>query len=112
MDITPDKINPERKYVILCFKHKGLFPGCLLFWGNLTEDNEERSFGGYTTGLDRCERYTEEELKNSNHTYIPFYNGYHGESLYDFANVENIFITIDDLLSLPWFKTMQVVYRP
>ena len=51
----------KREYVIVSNRHQSRFPGCVLFWGYRTEDNEKRSFGGYTYGLDKCERYTLEE---------------------------------------------------
>lgn len=101
-------MNKDREYVIVCNEHKAVFPGCILFWGNLTEDNAKRSFGGYTSGLDRCERYTEKELKNSMY-HFPFYNG---ESANEFYKISDICIKVDDLLNLPWLKTMQVVYHP
>lgn len=42
----------NREYVIVSNKHTSLFPGCLLFWGHRTEDEENRSFGGYTSNID------------------------------------------------------------
>lgn len=38
--------------------------GQLIFWGRLTDDDEERSFGGYTNDSSQCERYSLQELKN------------------------------------------------
>ena len=64
----------NREYVIVCNEHKAMFPGCLLFWGNKTNDEEPRSFGGYTSDIDKCERYSEEELLESGYKF-PFYNG-------------------------------------
>ncbi|QAT48567.1 hypothetical protein EQM14_01540 [Caproiciproducens sp. NJN-50] len=54
----------ERNYVIVCNEHKPLLPETLLFWGFHTEDSEERNFGGYTIQIDKCERYTREELES------------------------------------------------
>ena len=54
----------DRNYVIVCNEHKPLFPGALLFWGTLTPDNAERSYSGYTCQIDKCERYTREELES------------------------------------------------
>lgn len=42
-------MNPERKYVIVSNEHDSWPRGALLFWGRRTEDEEKRSFGGYTT---------------------------------------------------------------
>jgi hypothetical protein len=53
----------ERNYVIVCNEHKALLPGTLLFWGERTEDSAERSYGGYTCQIDKCERYTHKELE-------------------------------------------------
>lgn len=64
-----------REYVVVCNEHSGYFPGCLLFWGEYTPDNaERRSFGGYTSDLDKCERYTLNEIKNSGFNF-PIYDG-------------------------------------
>lgn len=65
----------KREYVVVCNEHGGYFPGCLLFWGEHTEDDAaRRSFGGYTSDLDRCEKYTLEEIKNSGFGF-PLYDG-------------------------------------
>ena len=53
----------NRDYMIVCNEHKALIPGTLLFWGELTGDGAPRSFGGYTCRVDRCERYTRDELE-------------------------------------------------
>lgn len=98
----------NREYVIVSNKHTSLFPGCLLFWGHRTEDEENRSFGGYTSNIDQCERYTYEELVDSRYKF-PFYSG---ENEADFRKHEDIVIKIDELLSLHWLKTMTIVYRP
>lgn len=64
----------QRDYVIVCNEHRGYIPGVLLFWGGFTEDGaEKRSFGGYTSDLDRCERYTLEEVKHSGY-HFPVYD--------------------------------------
>lgn len=88
----------NREYVIVSNKHKGIFSGCLLFWGHLTNDTESRSYGGYTSDFNKCERYT-----------FPLYNG---EDEIEFKKIENVIIRIDDLLAFDWLKTMTVVYRP
>ncbi|MCR1941262.1 hypothetical protein [[Clostridium] symbiosum] len=65
----------QRDYVIVCNEHSGYYPGVLLFWGELTEDNaEKRSYGGYTSDLDKCEKYTLEEVKRSRY-HFPVYDG-------------------------------------
>ena len=89
----------EREYVIVSNRHKSMFPGCILFWGHHTEDDEKRSFGGYTSGLDKCERYSLEDIKNKG---LEF----------PFNKMGDIVIKVDDLLAFDWLKTMTVVYRP
>lgn len=65
----------KREYVIVCNEHSGYYPGVLLFWGENTPDEaEKRSFGGYTSDLDKCEKYTLEEIYNSDHQ-IFIYDG-------------------------------------
>ena len=53
----------NREYVIVCNRHVGVVKEALLFWGTYTADNEKRSFGGYTSDIERCEKYTLEEAK-------------------------------------------------
>ena len=61
----------ERNYVICSTRHKSMFGGfVMLFWGSRTKDNEERSFGGYTSDIEKCENYTLEELKGENYPII------------------------------------------
>lgn len=60
----------ERNYVIVCNRHKGIGNSTLLFWGRETEDNvERRSFSGYTSDFNSCEKYTLEEIENSGHNF-------------------------------------------
>lgn len=98
----------KREYVIVSNRHKSMFSGCMLFWGHHTEDDEKRSFGGYTYGLDKCERYTLEDI-HKNGFKFPLYNG---EDEYEFNKIEDVIVKIDDLLACDWLKTMTVVYRP
>lgn len=53
----------NREYVIVDTRY--MKENMLVFWGRYTKDSEKRSFGGYTKDLDKCERYTKEELENS-----------------------------------------------
>lgn len=65
----------KRDYVIVCNEHSGYYPGVLLFWGELTPDDaERRSFGGYTSDFDHCERYTLDEIRRSGFNF-PVYDG-------------------------------------
>lgn len=65
----------RRDYVIVCNEYSGYIPGVILFWGEFTEDDtEKRSFSGYTSDLDKCEKYTLEEVKHSGY-HFPVYDG-------------------------------------
>lgn len=97
-----------RDYVIVCNEHRAMFSGCLLFWGHKTKDEESRSFGGYTSDIDKCERYTKEELIEKGYKF-PFYNG---ENEVEFRKMDDVYIKVDELLNFDWLKTMRVVYRP
>lgn len=50
----------DRKYLLMTAKHSSKEQP--LFWGRRTEDNERRSFGGYTSDPERAELYTAEEI--------------------------------------------------
>lgn len=50
----------ERKYIAISIKHST--KDDIQYWGNLTTDSEERCFSGYTSFLDKCEKYTLEEF--------------------------------------------------
>lgn len=101
-------MNTNREYVIVCNKHKAMFLGCLLFWGHKTNDDEKRSFGGYTSDIEKCERYSIEDLEKSDYNF-PLYNG---ENEADFKKIDDVIIKVDELLAFDWLKTMTVVYRP
>ena len=49
-----------------------------------TEDNEKRSFGGYTSDIDKCEMYTLKEIEEKNYRF-PVYE--EGMSFYDFIKL-------------------------
>lgn len=51
----------ERNLIAISMKNSD--KDCIMFWGKRrTNDNEERSFNGYTTNLDSCELYSEKEF--------------------------------------------------
>lgn len=88
------KINDERRYVLLSVKW--CRNGTLVFWGEKTADEEERSFGGYTNDLNHCERYTYDESKNEWHSHYE----YNGESLQELMNIDREgtwIVNVDDL---------------
>lgn len=94
----------DRKYVIVSMCHKGIANGgALLFWGVRTEDDQKRSFGGYTSNLDTCEIYTKEEIVNSSYKF-PFYKkGYKPKKDIDYA------IPINELENFG--RKMTIIYR-
>lgn len=102
------KISPDRKYVIVCNEHAGMWAGCALFWGQLTRDEEKRSFGGYTVGIDRCERYTMDEIAAWS-THFAVYRP--GMSWDEFKSHRDVIIEEKYLAGLG-LQTMQVWYRP
>lgn len=51
-----------RMYLLMTAKHGSIDHP--MFWGYRTNDNEKRSFGGYTDSPVVAELYTIEELKN------------------------------------------------
>ena len=99
----------KRQYVIVCNEHNAIFGGALLFWGHRTNDNESRSFGGYTSDFSNCELYTLKEIENK-HYHFPIYNDTMDYS--KFKSYEDIIIKVDDLKNIEELKTMTVVYRP
>lgn len=85
------------------------YAGALLFWGHKTEDNEKRSFGGYTLDIDKCETYTLKDIEEKNY-HFPVYEK--DMSFYDFLKLDDVIIKKTDLLRLEELKTMRIVYRP
>ena len=102
------KISRDRKYVIVCNKSSGMWAGCMLFWGQLTRDDEKRSFGGYTTDVDKCERYTMEEIAGFSPAFAVWKPGM---SYKEFRECQDVVIEPETLPQLG-LKTMRVWYRP
>lgn len=84
----------RRDYVIVCFRHKSFIKDALLYWGELTEDEDKRSFGGYTIDIEKCERYTYDEVKDSFKVYGIDVQGGISKSIDDIA------IKVEDLEKL------------
>lgn len=99
----------DREYIIVCNKHKSNFRGALLFWGHKTEDNEKRSFGGYTSDINGCEMYTLKEIEEK-HYHFPVYKN--DMSFDDFLKLDDVIIKKSDLLRFKELKTMKIVYIP
>ena len=99
----------NREYVIVSPKHSNYpFPGALVFWGEITADDEERSFGGYTFNLDKCERYTLKEITDE-YSELHLYCGGGYEELFQHGNV---IIKASELLKINTFKKATIIYRP
>lgn len=91
---------PTREYVIVCNEHPSILPGTLLFWGKRTEDQEERSFGGYTCDITKCEMYTRQELvswRGGLKKEYPFFDEIERD---EFFEKNEVLITISQLESL------------
>jgi len=100
----------ERNYVIVCNEHKSLFPGTLLFWGELTPDDLERSYSGYTCQVDKCERYTRDELgkwRGDLMNEYPFYDEVKQNTFYKHSEV---MISIENLKEIG-FREFHVMGR-
>lgn len=102
-------IGASRQYVIVCNEHSGMWAGCVLFWGQLTDDGDKRSFGGYTTDIDSCERYSPQDLESGNWHFAVFNKD--RMTLDDFLACRDIAIRPDEL-ALLGYKPMRVWYRP
>ena len=98
-------VSEDRQYVIVCREHKALLPEALLFWGSLTDDNAERSYSGYTMDINKCERYTRDELEkwrgNLKEEY-PFF---------DELNDKSAFYIQDEILIRIWELEYILGYR-
>lgn len=101
-------IKDKRKYVIVCNEHSGMWRGTLLFWGERTEDNEKRSFGGYTSDVDKCEMYSEKDLEEKGCTFPKYHKGM---TLKEFLGYSEILIEPDQLQELG-YRSMKVLFRP
>ena len=96
-------MDKNRKYMIATKRHEGLIRDALLFWGHLTEDNEERSFGGYTVDINKCEKYTREELKEyRKRKFCEETMLFLDETVKPFWQLKNydLLVTIEDLVNL------------
>lgn len=72
----------KRDYILLSVKWS---KDKLIFWGNLSKDEDKRSYSGYTADIRSCERYTYEELKNKSNE---FYE-YNGEKFYELLRLDS-----------------------
>lgn len=103
------KINPSRRYVIVSNAHSGAWAGCVLFWGHITEDDEERSFGGYTCDVDAAERYSPQDLESGNWHFEIFNKD--TMTVNDFLERRDIAVLPEELEQLG-YKPIRVMYRP
>lgn len=104
----------ERKYVIVNNEYTTWPKGSLLFWGHYTEDDQQRSFGGYTTRFDQCEKYTRTEVERWRAAAVdhyPFFDEIKPTCAGDFLKYEDVVCTLEDLHSLGW-ALWQIVVRP
>lgn len=105
-------VSDDRQYVIVCRRHKAILPQALLFWGSLTDDDAKRSYGGYTMDIDKCERYTRDELEkwrgNLKEEY-PFFDELKAKS--NFYRQDEILIRIWDLEHTLGYRKYTVLTR-
>ena len=98
-------MNKDRKYMIVTKRHEGAVDNALLFWGHLTGDNDKRSFGTYTVDIEKCEKYTKEELKQyrkGDKASMPFFN--ETDSHEYFIRCRDLLVTMDELEELGYRK--------
>ena len=92
----------NRDYVILSLEHST--SDYLIFWGRHTQDDEQRSFGGYTRDLNKCERYTRDELeqyRGGDRVHYPFFDELAKK---DFWKQEEVLMTLDDLETMGFYE--------
>lgn len=97
-------ISEDRKYVILSMKHSNGYVA--KFWGNdgQSKDYEERKEAGYTSDLNKCERWRKWELEESR---MKNYKWFENMTYEDFIhNKSNIIIKISDLGKVFKIKTI------
>lgn len=93
----------DRNYVIVANRHRAWPGGSLLFWGRHTEDHEERSFGGYTSRYDQCEKYTRSELmewRKGDKKNYPFFDELDISSPGEFGYYSEVLCTLEQLESI------------
>ena len=105
-------VSEDRQYVIVCREHKALLSPALLFWGSLTDDDAKRSYSGYTMDIDKCERYTRDELEkwrgNLKEEY-PFFDELKTKS--NFYRQDEILIRIWELEYILGYRKYTVLTR-
>lgn len=96
--------NNNREYVIASWKHVRC--GALQFWGDLTDDNQPRSFGGYTENIDECEKYTLSELSRMRYKIIDTVDEL------DTIDIECFIVKLSLFNDSKTYKTKRVIYMP
>lgn len=80
----------EREWVIVATRYSENY---WLLWGSYTEDSETRSYSGYTGDINKCERYTKEDLENCGYGF-KFYEK--PQDLYG-QERDHVFMKLDEL---------------
>lgn len=96
----------ERIWVLASNKHRQ--DDLLQFWGSYTPDEEERSYGGYYTDFDKCEKYTTEEKETGFGSHYPTLDSNSGA--YKLCSTEHFWIKISELEKLSTLKK-KTVYK-
>ena len=102
---TPPSVHPNRHFVLLSVTHSCHQPP-LMFVGQETPDEEERSYAGYETDVLTCEKYSWGDVA----TY-PFYEGESFQELVD-KGIRKCAVDIADVESLGVWKHMVVRQTP
>lgn len=100
----------NRDYVIIS-DHKSIFGDSIpLFWGRRTEADEQRCYGGYTSNVEYCEKYTKEELESNSYRFAFYGGGGLGEYLKLIKIGQPFNIKISELEEIG-FKKITVMQR-
>lgn len=97
----------NREWVLASNKHRN--NTLLQFWGEHTEDEEKRSYGGYYTDFDRCEKYTTEEKETGSGCMYPTLDS--SASGYALSHTEHFWIKISELDKLTERIQKKTVYQ-
>lgn len=102
-------ISSERNYLLISRKWSKS-QGSLLFWGNLSADDEPRSFGGYTDDLRICERYSLMDIVEHNNLYSNVHI-FTAENWFDEKFCDSTFYITDEQLEENFGKPALVVFK-
>ena len=96
----------NREWVLASNKHRR--NDILQFWGEYTSDEGPRSYAGYYTDVNRCEKYTTEEKKACERDYPTLDSS---ASYYELSSTEHFWIKLSELDKLTDTLIKKTVYQ-